>query len=165
MLETLIRWAAYFGGWLLVAGPLMQSRLELEAERSELAGIREAMRLAPPPSRPSAWWWLLPPAAFVVARRAQHRHLATLSSVLTAEQFSALRRYFSVARGWMIVAAGATLIAIKETYELSHHLHWQPIGFWALFAVAAIAVSAGSGASSARSRAKSRRFDGAPAHR
>lgn len=142
MLETLIRWAAYLGGWLLVAGPLVQSRLELEAEASELREIRATVEATAPPSRLSSWWWLLPPAALYLTRRREAAYVRTLQTVLTQEQIRSLARFFAVARAWLIVAAGAALIAIKETYELAHHLHWLPWGFPGLVAVAVVGVSA-----------------------
>ncbi|KXP01560.1 hypothetical protein [Tsukamurella pseudospumae] len=140
MLETLIRWAAFFGGWLLVAGPLVQSRLELDAEASELSGIRATVEATAPPSRLSRWWWLFPPVAVYLTRRRQAAYVATLREVLTAEQMSKLAHFFAVARAWLLVASGAALIALKETYELSHHQHWEPWGFWALTAFAVIAI-------------------------
>ncbi|NMD54423.1 MULTISPECIES: hypothetical protein [Tsukamurella] len=157
MLETLIRWGAYLGGWLLVAGPLLQSRLELERERSHLAEVREAVRATAPPSRPSAVWWLFPPAALYLARQRQSAYVATLTTVLTPAQLANLARYFAVARAWMIVAAGAALIALKETFELAHHMHWGTPGFWALAAVALLCIAALNGAASAYSDHRDRR--------
>ncbi|TWS20050.1 hypothetical protein FK529_07885 [Tsukamurella asaccharolytica] len=157
MLETLIRWGAYLGGWLLVAGPLVQSRLELEREGSHLAEVREAAHATPPPPRPSAVWWLFPPLALYLTRRRQSAYLATLTTVLTPEQSASLARYFAVARAWMIVASGAALIALKETFELSHHLHWGTPGFWALTVLAMISVAALTAAASAYSDRRDRR--------
>ncbi len=162
MLETLIRWAAYVGGWLLVIGPLLQSRVELEAERAHLTEIQEAARAALPPSQVSAWWWLLPPVAMFLTRRRQSEYEATLRSVLDDSQLERLRRYFIVARGWMIVATGALLIAVKETYELAHHLHWAPTGFWVLGGIAVVVTSATSSAGPERSGRRRRRTPRGP---
>lgn len=140
MLETLIRWGAYLGGWLLVAGPLVQSRLELDAEAAELREVRDTVEATAPPSRLSRWWWLLPPLAMVLTRRREAAYIKTLRGVLTAEQLRSLAHFFAVARAWMIVASGAALIAIKETYELAHHLHALPWGFWVLTVIAVVAV-------------------------
>lgn len=150
MLETVIRWGAYVGGWLLVIGPLFQSRVELEAERSHLTEVRATIQSTAPPSRVSAWWWLLPPVALFLSRRRQATYVQTLRSVLTDAQMDSLERYFSVARGWMIVAAGAALIAFKETYELAHHQHWLPTGFWVLTAIGIVATAAFTSAGPAR---------------
>lgn len=140
MLETLIRWGVYLGGWLLVAGPLIQSRLELEAEGSELGGIRGKLRATAPPTRLSRWWWLLPPLALYLTRRRQAAYIGTLHGLLTDEELRKLGHFFAVARAWMLVAGGAALIALKETYELSHHQHWEPWGFWILTVLAVFAV-------------------------
>ena len=141
MLETLIRWAAYLGGWLLVAGPMIQARLELEAEATELSGIGEVVRSTAPPSHLSRWWWLVPPVAMFLTRRRQSAFLNTLGERLDTAQLAKLARFFAVARAWMIVACGAALIAIKETYELAHHHHWGATGFWLLVLIAAVGVA------------------------
>ncbi|ADG78573.1 Integral membrane protein OS=Tsukamurella paurometabola (strain ATCC 8368 / DSM / CCUG 35730/ CIP 100753 / JCM 10117 / KCTC 9821 / NBRC 16120 / NCIMB 702349/ NCTC 13040) OX=521096 GN=Tpau_1961 PE=4 SV=1 [Tsukamurella paurometabola] len=151
MLETVIRWGAYLGGWLLVIGPLFQSRVELEAERAHLTEVRETIESTAPPSRVSAWWWLIPPVALFLSRRRQSQYVDTLTTVLTTAQMESLERYFSVARGWMIVAAGAVLIAVKETFELAHHQHWLPGGFWVLAVIGLIATVAFTSAGPARS--------------
>lgn len=142
MLETLIRWGAYLGGWLLVAGPLIQARLELDAEATELSGIRDVVRSTAPPSRLSRWWWLVPPVAMYLTRRRQSAFLDTLGERLDAAQRARLAHFFAVARAWMIVACGAALIAVKETYELAHHEHWGAVGFWVLILIAAVGVAA-----------------------
>ena len=37
-------------------------------------------------------------------------------------------RYMNIARGWMLVGAGAFLIALKETWELVEHQEWpEPV--------------------------------------
>jgi hypothetical protein len=45
------------------------------------------------------------------------------------EAFAHLR---DVASAWIFVAAGASLIAIKETWELHEHYEWPGWTFWAL---------------------------------
>ncbi|GAA1089237.1 hypothetical protein [Tsukamurella spumae] len=146
MLETAIRWVAFFGGWLLVAGPLIQARLELEAEGQELSGIQSLLRATLPPSRLSRWWWLLPPLALYLTRRRQTAYLATLNEKLTPEQRHGLWHFFAVARAWMIVASGAFLIALKETYELAHHHHWPAPAFWGLCVIGIFGVNAANAA-------------------
>ncbi|MET9327956.1 hypothetical protein [Tsukamurella sp. NPDC003166] len=146
MLETLIRWAAFVGGWLLVAGPLIQARLELEAEAAELSEIQSLLKATLPPSRLSGWWWLLPPVALYLTRRRQASYIASLNENLTPEQSHGLWHFFSVARAWMIVASGAFLIAVKETYELAHHHHWAAPAFWGLCVVGIVGINGANAA-------------------
>ena len=68
--------------------------------------------------------------------------VAQLGERLDTAQLAKLARFFAVARAWMIVACGAALIAIKETYELAHHHHWGATGFWLLVLIAAVGVAA-----------------------
>ena len=45
--------------------------------------------------------------------------------------------FFDKATGWMIVGAGAVLIAVKETWELVELFHWPTFLFWLLIVVIA----------------------------
>lgn len=140
---TFIVWVAYLGGWLLVAGPLLQSRLELEAEQGELRAVRDRLRSAPRTSvEPvSGWWWLVPPVAWVKSARRGRAAKAELFEVLTPEESRAVTHYLLVSRAWLFVAGGALFIAVKETWELVHHQHWSTATFWGLVLLGGLAAT------------------------
>ena len=62
-MESLIAWSGFLGAWLLVAGPIYQAVIELEAEAFERDAVAAVSAMVEPPPRTSAWWWLLPPSA------------------------------------------------------------------------------------------------------
>jgi uncharacterized membrane protein YhhN len=62
---------------------------------------------------------------------------------LTDEDFQALTNYVNKATAWVYVGVGGLLIAVKETYELTHGLEWPIAVFWVLLAVMA-ALSVGN---------------------
>ena len=134
-MELLVHIAGFLGGWLLVAGPLYQASIELDEEaldRDEWGKVHAAL---PQPERISPWWWLLPPVAYLKQRRASKAYQAAVLRSLTPQQLSDSVAFVSKARGWFIVAAGASLIAFKETWELVHLLEWHVAVFWVLVVV------------------------------
>jgi hypothetical protein len=137
-----ILWARFLGAWLLVAGPLYQGSIELtelDIDREGVEGIRHSAAAAATEA-PSAWWWLLPPVMYVLRRRwskAFRRAVFAQFSELQREQFRAFR---NKANGWFAVAAGATLLATGETWEITEHHKWPAWLFW-LLAVAMLALS------------------------
>jgi hypothetical protein len=54
---------------------------------------------------------------------------------MPSAQVQQLIRLHDKATGWMFVAAGALLIAVKETWELHELQEWPPWLFWALVAL------------------------------
>jgi uncharacterized membrane protein YhhN len=44
---------------------------------------------------------------------------------LRPDEMASLLSYINKATGWLLVAAGALFIAVKETGELVEHLHWS----------------------------------------
>ena len=138
-MDELIRWCGFLGGWLLVAGPIYQAALELgeqDVERAEL-GPRPAGG-----ARISPWWWLLPPVGYWKQRQRSRRVRREVMVSWTAEQLHAFVQFANKATGWLLVAAGAGLIAVKETGELAEHHHW-PAPVFALVVVVMAALSTG----------------------
>lgn len=124
------------GAWLLVAGPLYQASLELqeqEVDREEIDRVTSAVE-APAPISP--WWWLLPPVAYVKQRKQSGAHRQAVMDALGPRQLEQTVSFLNKASGWMIVAAGAFLIAIKETYEVVELFEWPIWVFWVLVVVA-----------------------------
>ena len=134
-MELLILWAGFVGGWLLVAGPVFQASVELREEEIDRAVIAEAASHAGPPRRVSAWWWLLPPVAYLLIQRAQREFKEAAFTHLSEEQRTQFVSFMRKARGWLIVASGAYLIAVKETWELTEGSEWQEWVFWLLIVV------------------------------
>jgi hypothetical protein len=130
-----ILWCGFLGAWLLVAGPLYQAVLELEAEELEVDRLRALGQSVPAPPRISAWWWLLPPARWVLARRRRDRHQQEILNQMSDDDFDAMTGFVNKATGWLFVGAGGFLIATKETWELVEGLEWRRAVFWLLLVV------------------------------
>ena len=131
-MEYLIVACGALGAWLLVAGPLYQAALELgeqEFDREEMGRVMEGIDV---PTRVSPWWWLLPPVAYILQQRQQRAHRQAVLDALGPEQLEQSVNFVNKASGWMIVASGAFLIAVKETYELIELLHLHVAIFWIL---------------------------------
>jgi len=138
-MDVFIHWAGFVGAWLLVAGPLLQAAIELRDEELDREGFESAMADLEPPPKISAWWWLLPPVAYVMNRRRNNAHQKAVYAVLAPEQRAQFVGFMNKARGWFSVAAGAFLIALKETWEL---VELYELPGW-LYAVAIVVLSIG----------------------
>jgi hypothetical protein len=138
--EHLISWAGFLGAWLLVAGPVYQAARELqeeEVDREAFAGVKESV---PRPEPLSGWWWLLPPVAFVKQRNLSN---AYREAVVKAMPGTVIQRFVHVqdkAMGWLLVAAGAFVIAIKETWELHEVQDWGFVASSALLVLMLLAA-------------------------
>lgn len=141
-MQVLFAVGAFLGAWLLVAGPVYQAAVELgdeEFEREEFDRVQSSII---PPRRVSAWWWLLPPVAYLLQRgrgRAYRRQLLERMPRAQLEQFLS---FTDKATGWLLVGAGAFLIALRETWELRDEADWPAWTFWLLLVVA-VAASLG----------------------
>lgn len=122
--EAIIDWCGFAGAWLLVAGPLYQAVLELREEDTDQHDPDSMPLRIEPPARPSTWWWFLPPVMLTLRRRRNATYHRTLLASLTPHQRAHRDRFIHRATGWLVVALGASFIAIKETYELAEHSDW-----------------------------------------
>jgi hypothetical protein len=142
--EIVIAWCGFAGAWLLVAGPLMQAALELreeDAQTEQIEATSERLRTDFP--EVSRWWWLLPPVHYWLQRRRSKRFREAVMRELTPEQLGGLLSFLNTATGWLFVAGGAALIAVKETWELVEVQHWSHPVFWVLVVVM-VGVCAGN---------------------
>jgi hypothetical protein len=130
----LILWCAFAGSWLLVAGPLHQGSIELEQEGSELAELLTAVKNQHQPASINPWWWLLPPAAIALRARESRRDRQRVTDAMTADQLAALNSLREKATAWLVVATGAALLAVDETWNLHESYAWPVEVFWALLA-------------------------------
>lgn len=122
-MDTFVLWSAAIGAWLLVAGPLYQGALELAEVAAGYADhLSEAVAPERHPSEVSPWWWLLPPVAVVLIWRSARRQRAEYVDSVSPTAREAIMTFSSHAQGWLLVAAGAFLIALKETWHLIHAL-------------------------------------------
>ncbi len=139
-MHIVILWCGFAGAWLLLAGPIYQANLELAAEQIERDKIAAAARAVGRPEPVQGWWWLVPPIAYLLrlARRERYHHQVTL--VLEDEDYETLIAFVNKATGWIFVAGGAFLIALKETWELAEHSGW-PWGVYAGVVAFMIALS------------------------
>jgi hypothetical protein len=155
-MEEVIAWARFAGAWLLVAGPLYQGSVELvelDLDREGIQGKVAAVQAAR--ARPSAWWWLLPPVMYVLSRRWYKAAQRAMLAQLTETQREQMTSFQSKATGWFTVAAGATLLAAGETWQVVQQYGWPGWLFWLLVAVmltAAVLTTAILMASGARAR-------------
>jgi len=136
-MNEVIIWASFAGAWLLVAGPLYQGSIELgelDYDREGFEGIKaSAVRMAQ--DRPSAWWWLLPPVMYVLRRRWTRAFWQAALAQLTETQRKQYASFRNKATGWFTVAAGATLLAAGETWQITKHYGWPAWLFWLLIAI------------------------------
>jgi hypothetical protein len=134
--EEVIAWARFAGAWLLVAGPLYQGSVELvelDLDREGIQGKVAAVQAAQ--ARPSGWWWLLPPVMYVLSRRWYKAAQRSMLAQLTETQREQMTSFQSKATGWFTVAAGATLLAAGETWQVVQQYRWPVWLFWLLIAV------------------------------
>lgn len=129
-MELFVDICSFLGAWFLVAGPLYQASLELREEDIQTERIHNASSQIEPPQKASAWWWLFPPAKLFIQMRRNKVYRDEYLKILNPEDVEALMRFMNKATGWLIVASGATFIAIKETYELTEELRSPLFIFW-----------------------------------
>ena len=131
-----IAWATFAGAWLLVAGPLYQGSVELSELDFDREGIQgKAAAVQAVQDRPSAWWWLLPPVMYVLRWRWYKALQQAMLAQLTQAQREQLTSFQSKTAGWFTVAAGATLLAAGETWQIVRHYGWPAWVFWLLVVV------------------------------
>ncbi|GAB2710355.1 hypothetical protein [Nocardia thraciensis] len=143
MHNTLIAALGAVGAWLLVAGPLHQATIELREQGLTDRTSFPAELLGP--QHISPWWWLLPPVAYWKQHRERERTKQLALRTMSTEQIQRMLAFSNTALGWLFVAAGATLIAIKETYELVEIAHWPQVWTWVIV-VAALLFAVGNAA-------------------
>jgi hypothetical protein len=134
-LPDLIAWCGFVGGWLLVFGPLNQAIRELEEEEFERDSITRAERKIDVPPRVSPWWLTVAPVYFILQRRRDRIYKQRVREAMSPEDLQAFAHLREVAGAWFLVAAGASLIAVKETWELIEAYEWEKWSFWALLAI------------------------------
>ena len=133
---SVIVWVTFAGAWLLVAGPLYQGSVELNELDVDREGIQgKVVAAQATQDRPSAWWWLLPPVMYVLHRRWYRTLRHAMLAQLTATEREQLTSFQSKATGWFTVAAGATLLAAGETWQLVERYDWPVWVFWLLIVV------------------------------
>ena len=135
-MEHVILVLGALGAWLLVAGPLFQAALELqeqEIDREEIDKVTSSVEAQP---SMSPWWWLLPPVAYLKQRNLSKAHRQAVMNALGPRQVEQTISFLNKASGWMIVAAGAFLIAIKESWEVVEHFEWP---LWAFIVIVVLA--------------------------
>jgi hypothetical protein len=137
-MDAFIHWAGFAGAWLLVAGPLFQAAVELRDEAFDGDQFDPANLDVAEPPRISSWWWLLPPVAYWKnKKRSDAQHKAVLAA-LNIEQREQFVGFMNKATGWFTVAAGAFLIALKETWELNE-LYELPVAvYWIVVVVLSV---------------------------
>jgi hypothetical protein len=130
----IINWCGFVGAWLLVLGPLNQAITELAEEEFERDALARAEREIEVPPPVSAWWLVFPPGYVVLRRRRDQLYKERLRDAMSPETIRAFAHLRDVAGAWLLVAAGAALIAVKETWELTEGYHWGEWSFWVLLA-------------------------------
>jgi hypothetical protein len=137
-MHELILWCGFLGAWLLVAGPVYQAVLELRAEEVAHDRIHAAALAVGRPDPVPAWWWLLPPIAYLAQARRRDRFQQAVAERLSDDDYESLQSFVNKAVGWGMVAGGAFLIAVKETWELAEHHAWPTAVCWAIVVAMAL---------------------------
>jgi hypothetical protein len=131
-MEYLIVVVGFAGGWLLFAGPLLQAWLELREETFDRDAMAALVADVPHPPRVSTWWWLLPPVAIYKSSTGQRAYQEAVSRALSDDQRAQMLSFSNKANAWFVVAGGAYLIAVKETWEAVEKFELWPGLFWIL---------------------------------
>ena len=137
-----IAWCGFLGAWLLVAGPLDQAVRELEDQDFEHDALTEAASRVERPAPVSSWWLLVPPVWWVLRQRRENEYRRQVGEAMGDEDRAAFLKFRDVVGAWAYVAAGAFLIAVKETWELHESYEWPHWVFWALIVVMLLACVA-----------------------
>ncbi len=125
-MELLIAILGFIGSWLLFTGSVYQASLELreqDIDQKHFDEVRRTVEAAPPVS---PLWWFLPPVKWYLEQQRSLTFREQFMSVLSPEDIEALVNFMNRANGWLIVAGGGWLLAIKETYEASAMLELSP---------------------------------------
>ena len=131
-MEYLIVVVGFAGGWLLFAGPLLQAWLELREETFDRDEIGKLVEGVPRPPRVSTWWWLVPPVAFYKSSKGQQAYKDAVTQLLSKDQREQMLSFNNKANAWFVVAGGAFLIAVKETWEAVEKFELWVGLFWIL---------------------------------
>jgi hypothetical protein len=118
----------------LVLGPLNQAIREVQEEEFERDALARAEREIEASSPVSPWWLVVPPVYVVLRRRRDRVYKQRVRDAMSPEDVRAFAHLRDVASAWFLVAAGASLIAVKETWELVETYEWGEWTFWALLA-------------------------------
>ncbi|MEU3011920.1 hypothetical protein [Nocardia asteroides] len=143
MHSSVIAGLGALGAWLLVAGPLYQAAMELR-NRGFTEGRTLPVQVVTG-GHVSAWWWLIPPVAYWKHHRRRERIKRRALEVLPVEEVERMVSFSNTALGWMFVATGAALIAVKETYEWVEIAHLPQVWTWVVV-VAALGIAVGNAA-------------------
>ncbi|MEO6511905.1 MAG: hypothetical protein ABIO16_12985 [Nocardioides sp.] len=150
-----VYWFGFIGAWLLFAGPVYQSALELQEEEEARTRMSDLIDTVGRSFQVSPWWWLLPPVAIAMIFRSRAGYRREVEKVMTDEDRQVMGHYSAVARGWWYVGAGAWFIFLKEAWELAEHREWTNAGYWVVVVVLTM-VGLGGGGARAGSDARNR---------
>jgi hypothetical protein len=130
--------AGTIGAWLLVAGPMYQAAIELQEQAVDQEIFDQAESTVPPPPKISNWWWLLPPVAFAKQRKGQAEYRQAIMDVLGPEQMRQAITFLNKATGWILVAVGAFLLAVAESWNLTVEFGWA---WWSFIIIVLVALA------------------------
>lgn len=141
-MELVILIGGFLGAWLLVAGSVYQAALELRDQDIAVDHLRAAGEKRHRPKHVSSWWWLLPPVKIILEKKSKDAYRSEYFNNLSKDDSAALLSFMNKATAWLYVGLGGLLIAAKETYELSEHLHvYNWIFFITVFVLLLLALS------------------------
>ncbi|HEX4057488.1 MAG TPA: hypothetical protein VHX87_04115 [Galbitalea sp.] len=138
VMNIVIASCGFLGSWLLVAGPVWQAAIELREEEIDEEIIRSARSSARVAPKVSPWWWLLPPVAYVKQFRASQANQRAFRDALPPDQLKQTVSFLNKANGWLVVALGALLLAVSETWNLVELTNLPVWVFWVSVVVAPI---------------------------
>ncbi|MEP6478128.1 MAG: hypothetical protein ABJB03_01960 [Rhodoglobus sp.] len=138
-MDYVIAVIAFVGAWLIVAGPVYQAAIELQEQEFDREAMEATTSTVVAPPAISSWWWLLPPVAWIKQHNRSEIYRRAVFAALGADQLKQTVTFFNKANGWMIVGAGAFLLAINETWLLVRLLEWPVWVLWVTVVVLGIA--------------------------
>jgi hypothetical protein len=106
-----------------------QAAIELADEEFERTDLARALESTPTPPPVSPWWLLLPPVAVALHLQRRRQWRRALLGALTRLELERLMHFSETATAWLFVAAGAFLIAVKETWDLHEDYGWSTTAF------------------------------------
>ncbi len=139
-----IAWCGFLGAWLLVAGPLDQAVREVENVDFERDAVVEAASHVEEPPEVSTWWILLPPVWFLLRWRRENEYRKRVTAVIEDRHLVAFLAVKDIVNAWAYIALGASLIAVKETWELHEAYEWAESVFWALIVLMLVVCVGGT---------------------
>ncbi|MEO7033120.1 MAG: hypothetical protein ABI035_03475 [Gemmatimonadaceae bacterium] len=135
-----MQWLDFAGSWLLVIGALYQAAIELRDH--EMTGERFSRHAAEirPPEPISAWWWFAPPIRMLLAKHRWNAYMKSIVGHMEVDDRRAALGFYEKAVAWLVIAGGATTLAIKETLSIESLSGLLSVGLAVAMAIVSVGI-------------------------